>query len=192
MMENGLQHLLKPLSNYQPKQRTGFGLRGSAVLIPIVDRGSSQLVYTLRAQHLKHHAGQISFPGGRIESNETPLEAALREAHEEIGLPPEMVTPMGRLDDVFSPRGYHVQCYVGLVSKGFKPSINQNEVDRLIQVDMEELFQEHRHETKMWKGIRKVHYFDFDDGMVWGVTGQITWHLREVLAGKRPQNGVAL
>ena len=190
-MENSLQHLLKPLSQYEPKRSNGFGMRGSAVLIPIIDVGAGRLVYTLRADHLKNHAGQISFPGGRIEPGERPVNAALREAHEEIGLEPSMVTPLGRLDDVYSPRGYHIRCYVGLVSEDFIPKINPDEVASMVNVGIDELFEERRHQTKMWKGIRKVHYFDFEEGMVWGVTGRITWHLREVLSGKRIRDGVA-
>ena len=170
---------LKRLPSYQPRKISGSNLRGSAVLIPIVQSGRGQLIFTMRSSDLKNHPGQISFPGGRIEEGERPWQAALREAEEEIGLNPSGVVPFGRLDDVISPRGFHIRSYVGLVEP-FEPKLNRQEVESLVQVGLDELFDENLHETKQWRGYN-VHYFHFKNGLVWGVTGQITFHLRQIL-----------
>jgi 8-oxo-dGTP pyrophosphatase MutT (NUDIX family) len=174
------QHLT-PLQEYAPRQRPTMAMREAAVLIPVLPEG--RLIYTLRSRNLTNHAGQISFPGGRIEPEEDAWSAALREAEEEIGLAPSAVEPLGRIDDVYSPRGFHIQCFVGLC-RPFAPRLNPHEVDQLIHADLDELFDESLHETKPWK-TRLVHYFNFREGQVWGVTGYITYRLREILKQQR-------
>lgn len=182
-MSQVIESLLHPLKHYKPSKLEKRWERYGAVLIPILKEEPHYLLYTLRSQHLKKHAGQISFPGGGIDQGEHPYRAALREAHEEIGLPPEKVKVLGRIDDAFSPHGYHIRCYVGLV-ENFVPQLNPNEVDALIKVSLEELLDESRHEIKPWKG-RDVHFFNFAEGLVWGVTGRITYQLRETLKHNR-------
>jgi len=177
--QSHLLEMLAPLKSYHPKELHVREMRTSAVLIPIVNRQNNQLVFTLRSQNLTHHPGQISFPGGRIEENETSWDAAVREAEEEIGLPPTSVRNLGQLDDVYSPRGFHIQCFAGLVEE-FQPVLNEQEVERLVCVDLDELFDDNLHEVKPWHGY-SVHYFNFKEGLVWGVTGQITYFLRQAL-----------
>lgn len=179
--ETGMIENLFPLTGYEPRVLDSMNLRGSAVLIPILKRTENQLILTLRSRHLKNHAGQVSFPGGRIEPGEQPWRAALREAEEEIGLNPREVRKCGRLDDVYSPRGFHIQCFVGLVDR-FEPLLNPGEVEKLVEVDLNELFDESLHEVKPGGDYREVHYFHFKNGLVWGVTGLITYKLRQVLS----------
>lgn len=179
-----LMQRFHPLKDYEPVEIPIDDRCPSAVLIPVVARPHDQLIYTLRSSRLRNHAGQISFPGGRIEAGETPWQAALREADEEIGLPPEKVKFIGRIDDVFSPHGFHIACFVGLCSE-FEPRVNPDEVEQLVKVDLGELFDETLHETKPWKN-RDVHYFHFNRGRVWGVTGHITYRLREILKTYHP------
>lgn len=172
--------ILAPLARHKPKTHPSSpGHRHSAVLIPALDRPQKQLLYTKRSRHLKNHAGEISFPGGRIEPGETGWEAALREAEEEIGLPPKQVTYLARLDDVFSPRGFHIECYVGIVSD-FQLRINHDEVEHVLYADLDELLDSSLHRVEPWHQ-RKVHFYDFAEGLVWGVTGQITYHLWRAL-----------
>jgi 8-oxo-dGTP pyrophosphatase MutT (NUDIX family) len=171
---------LSPIQGHKPRKWPTVGLRGSAVLVPILEQPQPRLLYTMRAAHLKHHPSQFSFPGGRIEPGETPWHAALREAFEEIGLPASRVHKVGRIDDFFSPKGFHIQCFVARVEP-FEPVINHDEVERIVTVNLDEIFERQRHEVKMWRSIKKLHYFHFDEGTVWGVTGQITYQLREIL-----------
>jgi len=179
-----LLNRLDALKTYRPQTFPSGDHRDSAVLIPIRTEPTPTLIYTLRAQHLKHHPGQISFPGGRIEAGETSWQAALREAHEEIGLEPERVAYLGQIDDVLSPRGFHVTCFVGSFPS-FEPAINHDEVERLVEVDLNELFDEERHREQPWGMRHRVHYFDFREGTVWGVTGQITLNLRDLATRDR-------
>ncbi len=188
--ETAMIEKLLPLRAYEPKLLDRKDLRSSAVLIPILKRSGNQLLFTLRARHLRHHAGQISFPGGGVEPEERPWRAALREAEEEIGLAPEKVRPFGRLDDVYSPRGFHIQCFVGLVER-FEPRLNPGEVEKLVEVDLDELFDDRLHEVRPRGNFPEVHYFHFKHGLVWGVTGLITYRLRQVLRGANLSQGAA-
>ncbi|CAM2066796.1 CoA pyrophosphatase [Sulfidibacter corallicola] len=176
-----IQARLQVLTDHEHEERPALeGQRSSAVLIPILRREGNPILYTLRSRHLKHHANQFSFPGGVVEDGESPWQAALREAEEEIGLEPGRVTRMGRISDVYSPRGFHIQCFVGLVDP-FEPRLNEQEVERVIEVHMSQLFESQRHSLRPFMNRYKVHYFDFSEGLVWGVTGQITYNLREAL-----------
>jgi len=135
---------------------------------------------------MTNHPGQISFPGGRIDSGESAWQCALREAKEEIGLDSEKVTYLGRLDDVLSPRGFHVECLVGLV-EDFEPVLSVEEVDQIFWVPLQDVCDPEKHEVKPWHrvpGIR-VHYFYFPECTVWGVTGKITFELRRVLMNEK-------
>lgn len=173
--------MLEPLREYEPNKLSTTELCSSAVLIPILaDPSGHRLLFTKRSENLRNHPGQISFPGGRVDPGERPWLAALREAEEEIGLPTDLVRPFGRIDDVYSPRGFHIRCFVAVVQP-FEPRLNPAEVDALVEVDVRELFDPAVHEIKPWKNRRQVHYFNFRNGLVWGVTGHMVHRLRQVL-----------
>lgn len=180
-----LARLVERLSDYRPRVRPVASLSQCAVLVPIINTADPYLVYTKRAPDLRHHGGQISFPGGRIEEGESPKAAALREAQEEVNIEPGQVRLIGQLDDVYSPRGFHIQSFVGLVG-AWREVINPAEVDDVVRVRLAELSQVHRHQLKPWPQDPrfKVHYFSFEQGLVWGVTGWITAILRAVMEGK--------
>jgi 8-oxo-dGTP pyrophosphatase MutT (NUDIX family) len=113
--------------------------RRAAVLVPVVLEPEPHLILTVRTTHLPTHKGQISFPGGSTHDLETPIDAALREAQEEIGLDSSLVQVLGLLDDVWTPQGFHVTPVLGLLEKPVKLEADPNEVARILHVPLEEL-----------------------------------------------------
>lgn len=113
----------------------------SAVLVPLVRVGGGHVVlFTRRSTSLSQHPGEISFPGGRVErSDRTPLAAALREFHEEVGVPPEAVRPFGHVTDYLTYRGVLVSAYAGVVSDSERSSVLSGEVDEVLLVPLGDL-----------------------------------------------------
>jgi 8-oxo-dGTP pyrophosphatase MutT (NUDIX family) len=160
-------------------------LRPAAVLLPIVDRldGLSVLL-TLRASDLRAHSGQVAFPGGKIDAGETPREAALREAREEIGLEERFVEPLGWLDPYFTGTGFRVAPLVALVNPPFALKINKLEVDEVFETPFAFLMDaaNHRLEEREWQGRRRKYYAMPHEGRyIWGATAGILRNLYEKL-----------
>jgi 8-oxo-dGTP pyrophosphatase MutT (NUDIX family) len=161
----------------------------AAVLVPIVDRPEGlSVLLTRRAEHLKHHPGQISFPGGRLESaDQGPAAAALRETHEEIGLPFGQVDIVGYLDNYMTITGYSVTPVVGLVRPGFELRLDTTEVVEAFEVPLAHLLDDAnlvRRETR-FLGIR-VPYFEIPylHYNIWGATAGMIMSLRARLYGE--------
>src|ERR1700694_596968 len=120
--DQGTDRMLEILAREQP-------IRPAAVLIPIVDHAQPTVLLTQRAAHLNDHAGQISFPGGKIDPTDaSPLDAALGEAEEEIGLTRGFVDPIGYLDLYGTSFGFRIVPTVARVRPGFKLRVNASEV----------------------------------------------------------------
>ncbi len=113
--------------------------RRAAVLVPVVLEPEPHLILTVRTAHLPTHKGQISFPGGSLHDLETPVEAALREAQEEIGMDSDSVNVLGMLDDVWTPQGFHVTPVLGLLEQPAPLEADVNEVARILHVPIKEL-----------------------------------------------------
>src|SRR5205085_922182 len=110
-------------------------IRPAAVLVPVVDRDQPMVLLTQRTAHLKDHAGQISFPGGKIDAgDESPAAAALREAEEEIALARRFVEPIGYLDIHMTTRGYRIVPTLARVAPDFRLQLNRAEVDDAFEV----------------------------------------------------------
>jgi 8-oxo-dGTP pyrophosphatase MutT (NUDIX family) len=149
----------------------------AAVLIPLVERDDALTVLlTQRATQLKNHAGQISFPGGRLEpSDEGPRAAALREAQEEIGLEPEFVSVAGYLPDHVIISGFLVTPVVAFVRPGFELSLDSEEVQSTFEVPIEYLFDTRNHSTRrrpVGKSGIELDVLDipFGEHNIWGAT----------------------
>jgi 8-oxo-dGTP pyrophosphatase MutT (NUDIX family) len=153
----------------------------AAVLIPIIDYGDKlHVLFTQRALHLRHHPGQISFPGGRIEAGESSSDAALREAHEEIGLAPAAVELLGRLPLQSTSTGFTIQPWVGLLQPQRSWILQADEVAGIFEVPLTHfLQQENRHQFSLpLRGkVQQLHAMPYQDKFIWGATAAILHRL---------------
>jgi 8-oxo-dGTP pyrophosphatase MutT (NUDIX family) len=162
------------------------GLRDAAVLIPVVDRGDeASVILTKRTEKLRSHSGQIAFPGGRIDADDsTPEAAALRETEEEIGLSSEFVDVIGRMPDYVSGSGFRIAPVLGIVKPGFVLTINEDEVDDAFEVPLSFLMDpaNHNRESRIWQEKERFFYtMPFGERYIWGVTAGIIRTLYERL-----------
>jgi 8-oxo-dGTP pyrophosphatase MutT (NUDIX family) len=155
----------------------------AAVLIPVIDRSQPTVLLTQRTKELASHAGQIAFPGGKIDANDaTPAAAALREASEEIGLAPALVEPLGYLDLYLTFSGFRILPTVARVKPDFTLTLNPWEVTETFEVPLEFLMRPEHHErhSRDWKGINREYYaIPFGDHYIWGITAGIVRNLYE-------------
>ena len=152
--------------------------RPAAVLVGLMQRDTGwHVIMTERSAHLAHHAGQISFPGGKVEDRDGGLvDTALREAREEIALAAERVEVIGGLGQVTSPVGFIVQPVVGIVAGGACLSACPNEVARILVLPLADLVssQRHRQESYLRDGHqRTVWVIDHEEHNIWGLSAAI-------------------
>jgi 8-oxo-dGTP pyrophosphatase MutT (NUDIX family) len=162
-------------------------IRPAAVLVPIVDRPEPTVLLTQRTTELSSHAGQIAFPGGKIDASDaSPLAAALREAREEIGLDEKLVHPIGYLDLYMTRLGYRIVPTVARVDPHFELTINAAEVHDAFEVPLSFLMQpiNHQRHSREWNGmVRHFYAIPFADRYIWGVTAGILRNLHERIYG---------
>lgn len=169
------------------KQRPAAVLCG---LRPVA--GGFRVILTERAEHLKHHAGQVAFPGGKIDEGDVSAEAAaLREAEEEIGLPPAGVDVLGALEPYLTSTGFRVTPVIGLVAPPWEPVPDPNEVARVFEPPLDFLMdptnrQRHHHDRN---GYRRYYYaMPWEGHYIWGATAGMLKGLSdrlEAVAGRR-------
>lgn len=152
-------------------------IRPAAVLIGIVAHEHPTVLLTQRSAHLNDHAGQIAFPGGKIDATDaSPLDAALREAEEEVGLDRSFVDPIGYLDLYATGFGFRILPTVARVKPGFALTINENEVDSAFEVPLSFLMNPANHQihSKDFRGIERSYYaMPFAERYIWGATAGI-------------------
>jgi 8-oxo-dGTP pyrophosphatase MutT (NUDIX family) len=150
----------------------------AAVLVPLLDRGEAHLVFAQRSTRVGHHAGQISFPGGRIDAGDPDdLHAALREAEEEVGLPRAAVEPLGLLDDTetFATQ-FVITPFVGVVRGPVAWKPDGEEIERVIEVPVAALLERGCFRVERWErsGVaRDVYFYDHPSATIWGATARI-------------------
>jgi 8-oxo-dGTP pyrophosphatase MutT (NUDIX family) len=148
--------------------------RAAAVLVPIMLRPSLTVLFTQRSQDVPSHPGQISFPGGKVEPGDaSALDCALREAHEEIGLTPDHVEPLGYLDSYRTGTGFLITPAVALVRPGFAMQIDAGEVAEVFEVPLAFLMDEANHQkaSREWRGRQRSYYaMPYAGRYIWGAT----------------------
>ena len=150
----------------------------AAVLLGLVERPEGlALLFTERADHLKDHPGQVSFPGGRIEKGDAgPVEAALREAEEEVGLDPRHVSVAGCLERLLTVTGFLITPVVGFVAPPFEPVLDRTEVAEVFEVPLEFLLEAGnvRRTYRERMGVRLItHEVEYDGHRIWGATASM-------------------
>lgn len=166
----------------------GRGHCPAAVLVPLVARGQVPTVLlTRRTDHLHHHPGQISFPGGRVEDADTsPIDTALRETEEEIGLDRRHIELIGTLPDYLTGTGFRVTPVVGLVTPPFELTLDAFEVAEAFEVPLSHFLDPANHEQHsiVHEGrVRQFHAMPYQGYFIWGATAGIIMSLYRVLRG---------
>jgi 8-oxo-dGTP pyrophosphatase MutT (NUDIX family) len=178
--DHDLDPVIRTIADIRP-------IRPAAVLIPVVDHEEPTVLLTLRPATMASHAGQVAFPGGKIDpEDETPMAAALREAEEEIGLDRKHVEPLGYLDLYLSGTGFRIVPTVARVTPGFALKVNPAEVDDVFEVPLAFLMgpENHQRHSREWRGMMRTYYaMPFGERYIWGVTAGILRNLYERLYG---------
>jgi len=166
----GTDRMLEIVAREQP-------IRAAAVLIPIVAHPEPTVLLTLRASHLSDHAGQIAFPGGKIDPTDaSPRDAALREAWEEVGLDKSFIDPIGYLDVYGTAFGFRILPTLACVSPGFVLNLSRDEVDDAFEVPLAFLMNPLNHQlhSKEFRGMERFYYaMPYDGHYIWGATAVI-------------------
>lgn len=187
--EDPRQAVMPPESRHWPAkflQLASGDLKAAGVLIPIIDRPEGLTVLlTQRSSELRLHAGQVSFPGGRMEgADENILATALREAHEEVGIHPDTVEVAGYLDPAPTVTGYAVTPVIGLVAQSVSIVIDPGEVEAAFEVPLAFLLDKgnQRDSVRVFEGVElQIVEFNYAERRIWGATASMLIQLRKKL-----------
>ncbi len=160
--------------------------RPAAVLVPVVPRADGlRILLTLRSADLPTHAGQIAFPGGKMEPDDADaLDTALRETEEEIGLARALVAPLGYLDSYQTGTGYRILPVVALVRPELQLVLDPSEVAETFEVPLAFLMNpaNHRRHATEWKGVTRHFYaMSWNERCIWGATAGILRNMQETI-----------
>jgi len=180
-----------------------------SVLVPVVERdGKLYLMYNVRAKHMVRQPGEICFPGGEIEGDETPMECALRETFEEIGIKEEDIRVINQLDTIYTNNNFLMHCFLGVINEDALDNmvLNPDEVEEVFYISFDEIMSMEPEiyrvvspqqipedfpaervaggEPYKWrKGRAIVPIYDIDGRVIWGLTARITKRMIDVLRG---------
>lgn len=194
-MKISFEQLKASLANSDFPQISSAGLKLSSVIMPFyfTEDNHVGVLLTKRSEHLKSHAGQISFPGGKFdEADKTLLETALREWEEETGESRNTLEVIGSFHSLNTGTGYHITPFISIYRGNFKFNVNQNEVDFMIPLELEELTRAPFYTIEWEKnssGRIHIYYFDLLSGLLWGATCHILYTFLKEMCGfeRRPQ-----
>jgi len=160
-------------------------IRAAAVLIAVTDRPEPGVLLTHRTPDMRQHAGQVAFPGGKLDPGEDAITAALREADEELALPPALVRVIGASDRFVTGTGYDITPVLGVVPPDLPLVPNPSEVAGWFEVPLDHLFDPANHvgRTREWRGrTRETIDIEWGGHLIWGVTAAIIVNLSRRLA----------
>jgi 8-oxo-dGTP pyrophosphatase MutT (NUDIX family) len=162
-------------------------LRATAVLVAMQDfPGGPRLLLTKRSSHLQHHPGQIAFPGGKLDETDASLTAAaLREAQEEVGLPPHCVQVLGELPSHETVTGFTITPILAQITAPFTPKLEAGEVDEVFTVPFDFVINpaNFKVEQRIWRGVLRSYYtVPYGPYYIWGATARILRGLAERLS----------
>ncbi len=171
-------HVRRVLAGQERGVLADPSLTCAAVLIPLLRKaGVWHVLVTQRTQNVEHHKGQISLPGGACEPQDASLqETALRETHEEIGIPPERVKVLGVLDDFPTISDFVVTPFVGVVPHPFDYRLNPHEVDGVVELPLDFLLEPKHLRVEYWEHEGRPHevlFWDYGSHTIWGLTARI-------------------
>jgi len=189
-MTGDVEKIIRSLADYHPQKNSRVRKRAS-VLIPLLEiEGEIYVMLTRRSSEMRSHPGQVSFPGGKQDSDdEDSLQTALRETYEEIGLPGKKVDVIGTLDQILSLHYYLVTPYVGLIPPDFVPVPNIDEIESVFKVPLAFFMRSENHwseEKKPFAFPVLVHHFEYQGYDIWGLTAKLIFRLLEVGLGYVP------
>lgn len=182
-----IESLAKRLAQSEPRTLHIEGFRRAGVLVPLLDGpDGTELLFTVRAAHLKSHAGDVAFPGGRLEDGESSIDAALRETEEEVGLTVTRDQVLGRLSDHPSPAGYVATPIVARVPWPQELKLNSAEVDAVFTVPLAYLAaaEPQTRVAELDRYRRLLYSYPWGEYIIWGFTGNVVRDLLEVLSGE--------
>jgi len=177
------------ISGFAPLELPAFGRTEAAVLIPVIEYEEElHVLLTRRSPTLSKHAGEVSFPGGRVDADdETPYDAALREGAEEVGLEPSSCTLVGRLDDGVTVTGYKIATYVVFVGRDFRPALQEAEVEGTLLVPISLFLRPAGSFTvRVEGGALRLQFplYVHEGTVIWGATARILANFASVLRGE--------
>ena len=185
-----LNKIRQGFANHHPLKNSQIQKRAS-VIIPLLEVECEVFVMlTQRSKRLRSHAGQVSFPGGKQDQRDAnSLETAIRETHEEIGLPKEKIEIIGTLDQILSLHHYLVTPFVAIIPGDFVPIPNEDEIDAVFKVPLSFFMKNDQHWTEEFETpFAKVltHHFKFEGFDIWGLTSKLILRLLEIGLDHKP------
>jgi len=172
-----IRKLKQRMAHHRPVRFTSEGPKAS-VLVALTDHpGDPEVILTRRSARLSTHSGEVAFPGGKHDDTDPDLQfTALREAHEEVGLPPEKVEVLGPLGQVMSKHRLQVTPYVGLVSSQIELTPNPDELDAVFRVPVSFFLEKEHfrtHQIRSHGRIHEVPAWQYGDYTIWGLTAYV-------------------